>query len=206
MMAAGDEPVEVVDGEGRVLDIVPRSIMRRDSLTHRSTYVAVVQHEPGSSSFDHLTAEPDLGDRELTVADRVELLRRCGLGGDSRLVVHKRAGWKDVNPSFWDIAFGGVCGVGETWLRAARRELAEEAGLTAPLIDLGSGHYTDDHTDIVARCFLAATEDEPTCPDGEVVELDVVRLDRLDQWLSWRSVCPDSVALLGPTLGLLGRF
>lgn len=205
-MAAGDEPVEVVDGAGRVLDIVPRSVMRRGCLTHRSTYVTVLQHEPVPSLFDRPTAGPDRGGVELSVADRVDLLRRCGLGGDSRLVVHKRAGWKDVNPSFWDIAFGGVCEVGETWLEAARRELVEEAGLTAPLIDLGSGRYTDDHTDIVAHSFLATTMDEPTCPDGEVVELDVVRLDRLDQWLSRHSVCPDSVALLGPILGLLGRF
>ena len=33
--------------------------------------------------------------------------------GDGRLVVHQRADWKDVYPSAWDIAFGGVPGVGE---------------------------------------------------------------------------------------------
>ena len=32
---------------------------------------------------------------------------------DGRLVVHQRADWKDVYPSLWDIAFGGVPGVGE---------------------------------------------------------------------------------------------
>ena len=27
---------------------------------------------------------------------------------DGRLVVHQRADWKDVYPSLWDVAFGGV--------------------------------------------------------------------------------------------------
>ena len=56
------------------------------------------------------------------------------------LVVHKRADWKDVFPSMWDVAFSGVPAVGESWPEAAARELAEEAGLTvAPgdLADLG---------------------------------------------------------------------
>jgi ADP-ribose pyrophosphatase YjhB (NUDIX family) len=205
-MAVADEPVEVVDGEGRVLDVVPRSVMRRRSLTHRSTYVAVIGLELESLPFAGLVAALDTASGELSETEWLDLLRRCGMGGHSRLVVHRRAGWKDVNPSYWDIAFGGVCGVGETWLESARRELAEEAGLTTPLIDLGSGRYTDDHTDIVARRFLAATEDEPTCPDGEVIELDVIRLSRLDEWLSGRPVCPDSVALLGPILRSIGRL
>jgi 8-oxo-dGTP pyrophosphatase MutT (NUDIX family) len=205
-MAVADEPVEVVDGEGRVLDVVPRSVMRQGSLTHRSTYVAVIGQELEPLPPAGLVAALDTAAGKHSEAERLDMLRRCGLGGHSRLVVHQRAGWKDVNPSYWDIAFGGVCGVGETWLESARRELAEEAGLTTHLIDLGSGRYTDDHTDIVARCFLAATEDEPTCPDGEVIELDVIRLSRLDEWLSGRAVCPDSVALLGPILRSIGRL
>ncbi len=205
-MAVAGEPVEVVDDEGRVLDIVPRSVMRRRSLTHRSTYVAVIGQDLEPPPSAGLLAALDNAAGEYSETERLDMLRRRGLGGHSRLVVHQRAGWKDVNPSYWDIAFGGVCGVGETWLESACRELVEEAGLTTPLIDLGSGRYTDDHTDIVARCFVAATEDEPTCPDGEVIELDVIRLGRLDEWLSGRPVCPDSVALLGPILRSIGRL
>ena len=58
------------------------------------------------------------------------------LDGD-RLLVHKRADWKDVFPGAWDLAFGGVCDVGEGWLESARRELLEEAGIEAPLVDRG---------------------------------------------------------------------
>lgn len=204
-MNVGDEPVEVVDGDGRVIEIVPRSVMRRRSLTHRSTYVVVIQHELDPSAFDHPIGGHDIGHDEPTTVDRVEFLRHCGLGAHSPLIVHRRAAWKDVNPSVWDIAFGGVCGVGETWLESARRELAEEAGLTVPLIDLGPARYTDANSDIVARRFLAVTEETPTCPDGEVVGLDAIPLDQLDQWLVRHPVCPDSVALLGSILRSIAR-
>ena len=45
---------------------------------------------------------------------------------DRRIVVHRRADWKDVFPGYWDLCFGGICGVGEPWLPAAQRELLEE--------------------------------------------------------------------------------
>jgi len=56
-----------------------------------------------------------------------------------RLLAHRRADWKDVWPGRWDVAFGGVAGVGEAPLETARRELAEEAGVAAPLERLGEG-------------------------------------------------------------------
>ncbi|MDG1088200.1 MAG: hypothetical protein P8P20_10715, partial [Acidimicrobiales bacterium] len=31
------------------------------------------------------------------------------LDSDDRLLVHKRADWKDVFPGAWDLAFGGIC-------------------------------------------------------------------------------------------------
>src|SRR5690606_5285189 len=86
--SAASEPVEVVDRNGTVVDVVDRARMRAKRLRHRCTYVAVVD-----------------------AADRV--------------VVHRRADWKDVWPGRWDIAFGGVVAVGETWDAAAARELAE---------------------------------------------------------------------------------
>jgi len=48
---------------------------------------------------------------------------------DGAVLVHQRAAWKDIWPSRWDVAFGGICDVAETWRDAAGRELAEEAGV-----------------------------------------------------------------------------
>jgi 8-oxo-dGTP pyrophosphatase MutT (NUDIX family) len=38
----GDEPVEVVENDGSVIDVVPRRVMRERRLLHRCTYVLVL--------------------------------------------------------------------------------------------------------------------------------------------------------------------
>ena len=117
------------------------------------------------------------------------------------LVVHRRADWKDVNPGIWDIAFGGVVGVGEEWVTSAERELAEEAGITGvPLTPLGSGSYEEADGRIVARVFLTETDTPLTCPDGEVAE--VAEVSDLAEFLRTHEVCADSLKILaGKGLG-----
>ena len=169
----GDELVEIVDPQGRVLRTVTRAEMRRDNLRHRSTYVVV-------------------------------------MNGQGEVVVHRRADWKDVLPGFWDLCFGGVAGVGEDWVSAAKRELAEEAGLgiaggsAIELVDLGPLDYEDDIMSVYGRVFLAHSDETPTCPDGEVVELDLVPVNSLGEWAQDRDVCPDS--LLGVVPRLIGHL
>lgn len=130
---------------------------------------------------------------------RAEGLRhRCTyvavLTTDDALVVHQRADWKDVYPSYWDLAFGGINGVGEPWDDAARRELAEEAGIEGvELAPLGSIRYDADDGHIVGRVYLARYDGPLACPDGEVVAVDRVPLAALDGWLANREVCLDSL-------------
>lgn len=115
------------------------------------------------------------------------------------IVVHRRADWKDVHPAHWDIAFGGVPGVGESDPEAAVRELAEEAGLDVAadaLGDLGRAVHEDQHTRWVGRFFVVTT-DAPLHPaDGEVVELAEVPVAGLDAWATTVAVCPDAAPLL----------
>ncbi len=96
----GDELVEWVDDRGEVIEIVSRRRMRAEGLSHRCTYVVVVV-----GPADRFAGRGS--------ADR--------LGPDEEVIVHLRADWKDVAPSHWDLAFGGVCGVGEPWASSARR-------------------------------------------------------------------------------------
>lgn len=153
--------------------------MRRETLRHRCTYVAVLVGLP------HLVGEA----------------AGSGVDAETLLVVHQRADWKDTYPSYWDVAFGGVCGVGERWLPSAERELAEEAGITgAPLVDLGSGRYEQQDNRVVGRVFLAAWPHEPVLTDGEVVAVDRVPLGHLAQWSLTVPLCPDSAALVIPRL------
>jgi 8-oxo-dGTP pyrophosphatase MutT (NUDIX family) len=145
------------------------------------------------------------------VVDRAERLSRhepAVLAPDDLLVVHRRADWKDVYPGFWDLAFGGVCGVGETWTVSARRELSEEAGIVVDddaLVDLGPVAWEGQDGDaLVGRVFLAAWPHPPTSVDGEAVAFDRVPLAELAGWIRQRSVCPDSAALVAPLLAGLG--
>ncbi len=159
---------------------------------------------------DELVEVVDTEGRVLRVVSRAEMRRSTlrhrstyivVIRSNGALVVHRRSDWKDVYPGFWDIAFGGVAAVGEDWETAAARELAEEAGITGvTLQDMGSGSYDAPDGHVVARRFLARTDLDVTCPDGEVVEAGEVLRSHLDEWLSTHDVCPDSLSLMLPLL------
>jgi isopentenyldiphosphate isomerase len=125
---------------------------------------------------------------------------------DGRVLVHQRAPWKDIWPSRWDVAVGGVCGAGESWLEAATRELCEETGATsatvATLVDHGPIVYEDDATRIVGRVFTAVVEEPLTFPDGEVVAHEWVAPADLGGWAAAHELCDDSAAVVLPLLGL----
>ncbi len=166
--------------DGKVLDIVPRSRMRAERLRHRCTYVSVVVGRDGSLGSDR---------------------ERVALDAETPVVVHRRADWKDTYPSYWDLAFGGVCSVGESWGTSAGRELAEEAGIVgAALLDLGPSSYEDDSNRVIGRVYVAAWPDEPVCVDGEVVAIDRVPLGELASWVEGHRVCPDSAEVVLPRL------
>ncbi len=119
------------------------------------------------------------------------------------LVVHKRADWKDVAPGYWDLCFGGVAGVGEGWREAAQRELLEEAGLGVNeqrLDELGSVFFDQPGMRIVGEAFVVRSDEPMSCPDGEVVALDVVPLARIGSWVAEREVCADSAQAVLPLL------
>lgn len=130
------------------------------------------------------------------------------LTGAGEFVAHRRADWKDVWPGRWDVCFGGVTGVGEDWVEAARRELAEEAGVevdAAALRELGAGSYADADVVAFSRVFVTA-HDGPFHPaDGEVAELVLVPLADLDGWLVGRELCADAAAIVVPLLRRLAR-
>ena len=122
------------------------------------------------------------------------------LDAAGRLLVHRRAGWKDVWPDRWDVAFGGVAGVGEAPAESARRELAEEAGVTAALERLGAGRYEDADVRVVGEVYLARSDGPFTFADGEVVETARVAAGDLRRWMEGRPLCPDSIAIALPLL------
>ena len=116
------------------------------------------------------------------------------------IVAHRRADWKDVHPSLWDLAFGGVPGVGEDDLTAAVRELAEEAGLEVDpgdLAELGRATSDDEFTRWVGRYFIVTTDAALHPADGEVAEMVEVPIADLEAWIAATPLCPDVAPLLG---------
>jgi len=119
-------------------------------------------------------------------------------GGD--LVVHQRSGWKDVWPGYWDLAFGGVLQPGEDWIDGARRELAEEAGIEAELVELGRGVYEDGDVRVVGRIFVANHDGPYTFVDGEVERTDLVPWHEVRAWVADHTCCPDTLSMVLPLL------
>ena len=162
------------------------------------------------SASDELVEVVDEDGRVLRLVTRAAMragnLRHRSVGvvvvtAAGELVAHRRAGWKDVWPGRWDVCFGGVAAVGETWAEAAARELAEEAGVAVASGDLrvlGDGAYADADVTCVSRIFLAVHDGPFTPADGEVSELVRVPLAGLDAWLAGRSLCADSESVVVP--------
>ena len=132
----------------------------------------------------------------------IAVLSSSDLGAGRRLLVHRRAAHKDVWPDRWDLAVGGVVSAGETYERAAPRELAEEVGVhEVTLVPIGGGRYADDDVVLVGRCYLVLHDGPFHFDDGEVVEARWVTGTELDEMLSRPAstpFVPDSVALVLP--------
>ena len=122
---------------------------------------------------------------------------------DGAVLVHQRAAWKDIWPSRWDIAFGGICNVGEPWRAAAVRELAEEAGVVVDaeaLVALGPVRFESSETRVVGQVYRVAHGGPFTFPDGEVVDFAWVPLHALATFASTHALCADSEAVVLPVV------
>lgn len=173
--------------------------------------------EGGLQRADAANELVDRVDEEDRVLERVSRgwMRRQRLGhravyivvldGADRVVVHQRAAWKDVWPGAWDVAFGGVLNAGEGYDAAARRELAEEAGLDGlPLIPLGAPfRYRDHQVDLHGRAYWVRTDRTVRAIDGEVEALAKVPVAELALWAAVHLVCPDSRQCVVPLVQLI---
>jgi len=123
------------------------------------------------------------------------------MSSDRRLLVHCRAEDKDVWPSLWDLAAGGVVAAGESYEVAAHRELAEELGVeVAGFRYLGEGHFVDESVALIGHGFLVVHDGPFSFTDGEIAEVRWVTADELHSLMTRERFVPDSVELLLPLL------
>lgn len=118
------------------------------------------------------------------------------VSSEGQLLVHRRSDAKDLWPGRWDLAVGGVVGAGESYDRAARRELAEEVGIDATPTAIGTWPYADADVDLIAACYRVTHDGPIRFVDGEVAEAIWVDRDGAAALLATESFVPDSVALL----------
>lgn len=117
------------------------------------------------------------------------------------LLIHQRSTMKDLWPSWWDLAVGGVVSAGESYDAAALRELDEEVGIAGvPLVELAVGTYSDEEVSLVGKCFMAIYDGPLVLRDGEVVAIEWVSQNDLHKRLAEREFLPDSKALVLPAL------
>lgn len=112
------------------------------------------------------------------------------------LFVHLRTPTKDVYPSHWDVAIGGVLAAGEPFPDGARRELAEELGVEGSLESPFPFRYADTDT-VVHGMVYAVRHDGPfRLQPEEIVRGEFVDLPELDRRIARDRFCPDGLAVL----------
>lgn len=120
---------------------------------------------------------------------------------DGRLFIHQRTATKDVYPAFWDVAAGGVLGAGEAYDAAARREVAEELGVQAPVEGLPVRvRHEDASNRVVGRVYVCRFDGEPVLQAEEVQRGEWVTAGELAAAVAAREFCPDGLRALREAL------
>ncbi len=118
----------------------------------------------------------------------------------THVLAHQRASNKDVWPSRWDLAVGGVLSAGERYAEAAPRELFEEVGIAAPLIDLGPIRFISSECLVNGWVYVCEHDGPFTFTDGEVQQVEWIAMRGVDLALSEREWCADTVTAALPLL------
>lgn len=121
------------------------------------------------------------------------------------VLVHHRADWKDIWPSRWDVAFGGVVSPGEDWATSAQRELAEEAGIEGVLTEVRPVRYDGAATRVLGRLYCTTHDGPFSFPDGEVQAHRWVAPADLDGFVASHPFVDDSAAVVVPWIASLAE-
>jgi isopentenyldiphosphate isomerase len=112
------------------------------------------------------------------------------------LFIHLRTPTKDVYPSHWDVAVGGVVAAGESYDAGARRELAEEVGVSGavpePLFDV---RYEDAANHVNGRVYRVTWDGPLVLQAEEVVRGDWLPVAAVRERMQREPFCPDGLVV-----------
>ena len=112
------------------------------------------------------------------------------------LFIHLRTPTKDVYPSHWDVAVGGVLAAGESFGEGARREAAEELGVAVQPVSLFPFRYEDAATVVQAEVYRAEYDGPFRLQPEEVVRGEFVTVAEARARAGREPFCPDGLAVL----------
>lgn len=148
----------------------------------------------------------DADDRVVGRATRPEVRRRrlrhravyvFVFNPTGQLFVHQRTASKDLYPSFYDVAVGGVVGTGETYDEAAQREVAEEIGVrNADLRCIMPFRYEDDANLVNGMVYSCSHSGAVKLQKDEIVSGEWLDLDKVIERTSRERFCPDGLEAL----------
>jgi isopentenyldiphosphate isomerase len=132
-----------------------------------------------------------------SVMRRERLPHRCVyilmFSTDGEIFIHQRTATKDIYPSYWDVAAGGVLTASETFDEGAARECQEELGVATTLTRLFPFNYADERTIVQAQVYRAQHDGPFRLQPEEVVQGEFVAPDQLPELIATRPFCPDGL-------------
>ena len=112
---------------------------------------------------------------------------------NGELFIHKRTSTKDVFPGYYDIAVGGVVESGETYETSAKRELAEEVGITGVDLEfLFKMQYESPTHKTIAAIYSCVYDGPITLQEEEIEEGFFLDLEQAKKFVVQQKICPDS--------------
>jgi isopentenyldiphosphate isomerase len=169
-----------------------------------------VSHDPGAELVDVLD---DAGRPVATVTRREMRARRLPHGSTYVLVfnrrgelfVHLRSSDKDVYPSHWDVAIGGVLAAGESFDQGARREAREELGVLIEPEPLFPLRWADAHTVVHGMVYRARHDGPFHLQAAEILRGEFLALEAIPGRAAREPFCPDGLVALAKYRSRLPR-
>jgi isopentenyldiphosphate isomerase len=110
-----------------------------------------------------------------------------------QVFLHLRTATKDVFPSHWDLAVGGVLAAGETFAQGAAREVDEELGVSGHLEELFPFRYEDERTVVQAMVYLLRHDGPFQLQQEEIVRGEFVAPEGIGVRAQKDPFCPDGL-------------
>jgi isopentenyldiphosphate isomerase len=111
------------------------------------------------------------------------------------IFIHLRTPTKDIYPSHWDTAVGGVLAAGETFAEGAAREVGEELGIDVPLVELFPFRYADERNVADVMVYKAVHDGPFKLQAEEIVRGEFVPPAAINERARCEPFCPDGLAV-----------